>query len=163
MKFPGNIFYPLMPKKNSAGGDYFENYILNQYFTTNSALGVENYRKELLSNSNSIEILDCGTGSKTLKSPKRIISEIAKTSSAEKKHGMLFQKIVQKYAVRSVLELGTSLGIGTMYFALADKNIKVTSIEGCPETYKFTKTQFAQKGIMNVDFINNDFCVDLFF
>ena len=157
MKFPGNIFYPLMPKKNSAGGDYFENYILNQYFTTNSALDVENYRKELLSNSNSIEILDCGTGSKTLKSAKRIISKIAKTSAIKSKHGVLFQKIVRKYNVKSVLELGTSLGVGTMYFALADKSIKLTSIEACPETYKFTKTKFAQKGIKNVEFINNDF------
>ncbi|MDD4150651.1 MAG: class I SAM-dependent methyltransferase [Bacteroidales bacterium] len=144
-------------KNNAAGGDNFENYILNQYLTSYSALSVEDYRNELLSNHNLIEIFDCGTGSKTLKSPKRIISKIAKTSAAEKKHGMLFQKIVQEYAVKSVLELGTSLGVGTMYFALAGKNINVTSIEACPETHKFTKTQFAQKGIMNVDFINNNF------
>ncbi len=146
-----------MPKKNSVGGDDFENYILNKDFTTNSALEVENYRKDLLSNSNSIEILDCGTGSKTLKSAKRIINKIAKTSAIKSKHGVLFQKIVSKYDVKSVLELGTSLGVGTMYFALADKNIKVTSIEACPETYKFTKSKFAQKGITNVEFINNDF------
>ncbi|MDD2635539.1 MAG: class I SAM-dependent methyltransferase [Bacteroidales bacterium] len=146
-----------MPKNNSVGMGVFENYILNQYLTTYSALSVEEYRNELLSNHNLIKIFDCGTGSKKLKSPKRIISKIAKTSAAEKKHGVLFQKIVRKYAVKSVLELGTSLGIGTMYFALANKNIKVTSIEACPETYKFTKTQFAQKGVRNVDFINNDF------
>ncbi|MBN2776453.1 MAG: class I SAM-dependent methyltransferase [Bacteroidales bacterium] len=157
MKFPGNILYHFRAKKNFSLGKAFPEHILDNYFALNNYLIVEKYRKNLLEIDDEIEVTDFGTGSKKLKNSKRKIYDIADTSGTTMKFGIFFQKLIQSFKITSVLELGTSLGIGTLYFALSDKNIEVTSIEACPKIHNFTKSLFEQNAINNVNLINDDF------
>lgn len=56
--------------------------------------------------------------------------------------------LVAKNKVGTILELGTSLGIGTRYLALHAK--QVDTVEGCPNTYLYAKKHFDELGLSNV-------------
>ncbi len=111
---------------------------------------IENFRKELLNNNNFIAIEDFGAGSNFNNSTKKTISEIAKTAGRKKKHGEVLFKIVNHYQPTTILELGTSLGIGTTYLAMANKSATVHTIEGSKEIYNQAKLNFANLQLNNV-------------
>ncbi len=49
-----------------------------------------------------------------------------------------------------MIELGTSLGLTTAYFAKAAPDAQIISLEGCPETMRLAEENFSQLGISNV-------------
>jgi predicted O-methyltransferase YrrM len=142
---------------NFSLGKAFPEHILDKYFALNNYLIVEQYRKNLLEIDDSIKVTDFGTGSKKLKNSARKICDIAATSGTTKDYGIFFQKLIQSFNSKCVLELGTSLGIGTLYFATSSKEINVTSIEACPKIHNFTRSLFEQNAIDNINLINDDF------
>ncbi len=85
-----------------------------------------------------ITIEDHGAGSKKLGS-KRRISGIFKTSSSRGKYGALLYKTAHHYAPKRILELGTSLGVGTLHLHLGFRESEITTLEGCTETFKVAK------------------------
>ena len=113
---------------------------------------LQNYRKTLKTSKATLQITDLGEGSKVLDSKKRNVSDMVKASSSSKKESKLLFRVAQYFKFKSVLELGTSLGMGTYAFALAKPSSKITTIEGCPNTSNFTQTQFKALNISNVNF-----------
>lgn len=104
---------------------------------------VDCVRRELLKNGNSIEVEDLGAGSKVFNSKQRKIKSIAKFSVSKAKIGQLLFKLVDRFSPETIFELGTSLGISTLYMALASqKNTKIYTFEGCSELAKIAKTTF---------------------
>jgi len=105
------------------------------YDRTNYAhyLKLNSYRKSLLGNSTVIEVTDFGSGSRVFSSNKRSIKHIAKTSGTPFKRAKLLYRLVHHFHPKTILELGTSLGIGTYAMALAASEANISSIEGCPE------------------------------
>ena len=83
----------------------------------------------------SISIEDHGVGSKKLGSQRKI-SSIIKTSSSKGKYGRLLYQLSRYSNPEHILELGTSLGLGTMHLYLGAPEAKITTVEGCPETYR---------------------------
>ncbi|MES2796772.1 MAG: class I SAM-dependent methyltransferase [Bacteroidota bacterium] len=98
-------------------------------------LVIENLRKDQLENDQVIEIQDFGAGSKLNKGNFRRISEIAKNAEKSPKFGQLLFRLIEYFQPKTVLDLGTSLGISTLYqeAALTEK-AKIYSFEGCPQT-----------------------------
>lgn len=80
-----------------------------------------------------ITIDDHGAGSKKL-SNERKVSDILKTSSSKGIYGELLYKLTRHYSPKYVLEMGTSLGIGTTYMHLGSPETHIVSIEGCKNT-----------------------------
>lgn len=100
---------------------------------------LEYARKKLLKNETELNVNDLGAGSHVLTSSKRRVSDIAATSlSSENTCRILFQ-LVEYFKPKQILELGTSLGISSMYLAAPSKNIQVTTIEGDKEIAKIAK------------------------
>ena len=118
---------------------------------------LKNYRNTLKSSKVTLEITDLGEGSKILGSKMRKVSRMVRTSSSTIKESKLLYRIVQYFNCESILELGTSLGMGTYPMALANKFSDVTTIEGCPNTSNYAQSQFKKLNIENVSFINGDF------
>ncbi|MFK7785655.1 MAG: O-methyltransferase [Crocinitomicaceae bacterium] len=87
----------------------------------------------LKQNATEIEIQDFGAGSKKLGS-KRRVSDIFKMSSSKGKYGELLYRLSKHYQPKEILELGTSLGVGSTYFALGSKESTVTTVEACKNT-----------------------------
>ena len=114
---------------------------------------IEHLRKKLLLSKKEIDVTDLGTG----KSGKRIIGEIAGRSLKEKKYCELLFRLVYYFKPTAILELGTSLGITTSYLASANKNAKVITIEGCPNTAAEAKKSFESLGLNNIETVTGDF------
>ena len=118
---------------------------------------LKNYRKSLLQNKNFIEVTDFGAGSKVFKSNKRQISKIAKTAGISKKRAKLLFRITHYFQPKSILEIGTSLGLATSALALGNPNAKVITLEGCPETANQCQIQFQKFNFNNVENVISEF------
>jgi predicted O-methyltransferase YrrM len=102
---------------------------------------LENYRNELLQNKNTIEVTDFGAGSKIFKSNTRQIAQIAKTAGISAKRARLLYRIVNYFQPDTILEIGTSLGLGTSALKLGNPKASIITLEGCPETAKQAQLQ----------------------
>lgn len=100
---------------------------------------------ELIIDNRQIEVTDLGAGSKKM-NDQRKIKKIFKNSSSKGKYGRLLYQISQHYKIQNALELGTSLGIGSSYISFGN-NPKLTTIEGCPNTFELAKENFKKLGI----------------
>lgn len=125
------------------------NAIPSKYITT--------YRNRLLQNSASIVVKDFGKGSKIFKSNKRAISKIAKVAGISAKRANLLIRLVEYFKPNHILELGTSLGIGTAALKLGNSNAQIDSLEGCPEILTVAQEQFNYFRLEHVNFIEGDF------
>ncbi len=98
-----------------------------------------------------------GAGLKRLRPVTRKIRDIVKYSAVNKKFGQLLFRLVNYFKPDTILELGTSLGISTMYMAGADNTARVVSIEADKTLTKIARQNFIDAGLQNIDVINNSF------
>lgn len=118
---------------------------------------LDEVRKKLLKNNSVIEITDFGAGSKIFKDNKRKISDIAKHGISKKKYSELYFKLVNFTNSQFILELGTSIGLNTLYLAKANSKSTVYTIEGCSELAKFAGNLFEEQNAKNIFLINETF------
>lgn len=109
------------------------------------------YRNALLRDSEFIIVTDYGAGSKVFDSNNRMVSAIAKHAGISKTKAILLQKILDFYKPKNILELGTSLGIGTAAISFVLPNSNITSIEGCPNTAAKATKYFKKFNLKNID------------
>ena len=122
---------------------------------------LKSYRKSLLENKNTIEVTDFGAGSRVFKSNTREISKIAQTAGITPKNAELLFRIVRYFQPKSILEIGTSLGLATSALSLGNKNSDIITLEGCPNTIATAKKMFQVSSFKfpnnNVEFVNTEF------
>ena len=111
---------------------------------------LDSYRNELLSNDSKINVTDFGKGSTVFKTNTREISRIARIAGISKKRAKLLIRIVAYFSPQYILELGTSIGIGTASMSIANPKSNITTIEGCPETARIAKEQFDKHNLTNI-------------
>lgn len=122
---------------------------------------IESLRDVLLINQQKLIIEDFGAGSINYKNNQRSIAEIAKSSLKPKKFGQLLFRIVDHYASKSILELGTSLGITTAYLASAIESSLVVTMEGAKSVSQVARSNFKVLGLENIEIIEGNFDVTL--
>lgn len=118
---------------------------------------IEIIRKELITNEKEISIEDYGAGSSVNPSKRRKISEITTHSLKSRKYGQLLFRLVKNYNPNTILELGTSLGITTLYLAKGQLKGKIFTIEACPETSAVASAIFEKTGMEEIQFMNGKF------
>ena len=124
---------------------------------------LKSYRKSLLENKNTIEVTDFGAGSRVFKSNTREISKIAQTAGITPKNAELLFRIVRYFQPKSILEIGTSLGLATSALSLGNKNSDIITLEGCPNTQKQAQVQLQSRSFgtnsnfQNIEFVNTEF------
>ncbi len=111
---------------------------------------IEELRKELLRSAETITFSEFGSGSKRLHSPQRKISDMVRYSSIPKKYGRLLYRLIRFFNPHLIVELGTSLGISTLYMANANPSSEVYTIEGCPESAKIAVDNFRKMNTKNI-------------
>ena len=116
-----------------------------------------NYRKELLNNKSSIAITDLGAGSQVMKTETRIVKHIASNAGSTLFRSKLLLRLVDYFKFEHILELGTSLGIATYAMHLGNPDAKIVSVEGCPNTTRFTRKKLIQNSSSNILILNGDF------
>lgn len=118
---------------------------------------LDSLRKRILNNDTEIEITDFGAGSKVFKSNKRRVSEIAKHGISEKKFSELYLKLINFCKAEYVVELGTSIGLNTLYLSKANSKAKIYTVEGCPKLHEFSSQLFKTNSAENIESINGNF------
>ncbi|GAB3962016.1 class I SAM-dependent methyltransferase [Spirosoma harenae] len=112
-------------------------------------------RKSLRKSRQLITITDFGAGSKINGSRQRTIGDIARHSQKPARFGRLLFRLIRRFEAKTIIDLGTSLGITTAYMAEATQSYsgQVITFEGCPETASIARQNFDQLGIQNVELI----------
>ncbi len=111
---------------------------------------VESLRKQLLRDETVLTIEDYGAGSSIAKSSQRSIASIAKNAAKPEKFGQLLFRMIKAYQPRSVLELGTSLGITTCYLSMAKPGANLITMEGAGEVAIVASRNFEKMRIDNI-------------
>ncbi len=114
---------------------------------------IEKYREALLRNEKLISINDFGAGSRVDASPKRKIKDIAKSALSTKKFSEVLFRIAKDSGAKQIIELGTSLGINTLYLSAVGENVNVTTFEGCEETAEVASGLFKNAQRTNIEMI----------
>lgn len=107
---------------------------------------IEELRNTLLKSVEKIKIIDFGTGLSKNNELKRV-SKIASAHLKKKKDAFLLFRIVKSLDPSTILELGTSFGITTLYLAKAAPDARLYSIEGSLETANIAKRNYEILGI----------------
>lgn len=120
---------------------------------------IEKIRRSLLKRKTKIQITDLGAGSKKGNRTERGINTIAKHAAMTPKFGGLLARLCEFYRIKQVLEIGTSLGIGTAY--LSKHSNKTISLEGCNETLTLAKENFKVLNYQHIDARLGEFSASL--
>ena len=118
---------------------------------------VEGLRKKLLKDNTVIAVEDFGVGSSIDKSNQRTISSITKNSVKQKKFGQLLFRMVKRYKPKTILELGTSLGVTTSYLASANPGGNIITLEGSKAILKKAKENIDSLSLRNIQVIEGIF------
>ncbi|MBX2842614.1 MAG: class I SAM-dependent methyltransferase [Flammeovirgaceae bacterium] len=105
---------------------------------------IEGVRKKLLKDQRTIKVEDFGAGSKNQPSSERRLADIAKYSISKPKLGRLMFKLADYFKPETILELGTCLGINTLYLAKGYHKSTIFTFEGCPELVKIAAKNFKE-------------------
>jgi predicted O-methyltransferase YrrM len=127
--------------------------------------GVAALRAKLLSNHTAIEVTDFGagpggsnSGSTAPLQRRTTIAAVTARSASDPVQGAMLFKLAQWLQPQQVLELGTSIGLGTAYLASGTTTkAKVVSLEGCPALAGIARANLEALGVPNVHVVSGAF------
>ncbi|MDI9338927.1 MAG: class I SAM-dependent methyltransferase [Sediminibacterium sp.] len=114
-------------------------------------------RQQLLNDATLLQIEDLGAGSNVLKQKERRVKDIARYGITRKRFSEFYFKLINYFDYRQVVELGTSLGLNTLYMANAGRKPEVYSIEGSGALHYYAQTLITAEGVTNVQLIQGNF------
>jgi predicted O-methyltransferase YrrM len=118
---------------------------------------IERERDNLLIDDRVITVTDLGAGSRVNKNREKKISDITINALKSPKLAQLLYRLAAFAKPKSIVELGTCLGITTLYLHEAAPNAKVYTLEGCPETAKVAQSVFNSAGLRNIKLVTGNF------
>lgn len=112
---------------------------------------IEEQRKKLFNDASLVTVTDLGAGSHLNKNRTKKVSQIAKNALKNPALAQLIYRLAKDNNPKSIIELGTCLGITTAYLSKACPEAEVITIEGCPETAKVAFNNFKELDLENVE------------
>lgn len=122
---------------------------------------LERLRENMLSDKRRIEVKDLGAGSHTTKTNLRVVQSIARSAVTPPHYTQLLFKLVHYFKPKTILEMGTSLGISTLYQASPESSARMITLEGCPQISAIAKENFNWSGVNNIELMTGDFATTL--
>jgi predicted O-methyltransferase YrrM len=114
------------------------------------AAEIEALRLRLLASDERLEMQEMGAGSSISRSNTRPVASIARHSLTPARFSSLLYRLIRHTKAKNILELGTSLGINTLYLAIAAPNGKIHTLEGCLNTAALAATHFRELNLRNI-------------
>jgi len=118
---------------------------------------IENIRKKLLVDNRVISVTDLGAGSHLNNNREKRIGDIAANALKQPKLAQLLYRLAARFKPRNIIELGTCLGITTLYLQEGAPNAHIYTMEGCPQTAGVAKETFEQAGFKEIELITGNF------
>ncbi len=114
-------------------------------------------RKQLSVNLEMIAVSDFGAGSKKLHSTNRSIKQIVKYGIAPQKQAEFLYRFINFLNPNTVIELGTSVGLTSLYLAKAAPKATIYTIEGCENLTAFSNELIKTHHVKNIVSITGNF------
>lgn len=118
---------------------------------------IEHYREVCLKNKTILAVKDFGAGVNGNKKKELSIASIAKNAAKHPKYARMLFRLMEHLKPNNVIELGTSLGISSLYISSGNPKMKLTTLEGCNTTAEFSRKQFQQFPDLNIEVITGNF------
>jgi predicted O-methyltransferase YrrM len=135
--------------------DFYTKVIAHDYFEP-VFKQIESYRKSYLQDHSKITVNSLGATSHLTHQKERKISSIARHSLSSAKFSRFLYRLVHKKKAKVILELGTSLGINTLYLSAANPEAKIYTLEGCMQTAELAKKLFNAWHLKNIVLIEGN-------
>lgn len=117
---------------------------------------IEHYRSGYLKNNSSIRINSPGAKSQVSTQNSRKVSNIAAHSLSSAKFCRFLFRLVSYQKPNTIIELGSSLGITTLYLSAAHPEAIIYTFEGCPETARLARELFEKWETKNIHLIEGN-------
>jgi predicted O-methyltransferase YrrM len=91
----------------------------------------------------------------------RRVRRFVTTGSIPPKYGKLLFRLINHFEARDILELGTGLGLGTLYLALPDSRSRIVSIDANSEMSAMASQLLEVTGVENVQLVTGQFKIVL--
>jgi predicted O-methyltransferase YrrM len=116
------------------------------------------YRQELAADTSELTLIDLGAGSfDKLTAPQQVrVKDIYKRSSHSAQDTELLFRLVSHVQPQHILELGTCLGLSTLYLAKANTKAHVYTLEGNPDYATHARKKFIQYHTHNITLIEGN-------
>ena len=111
---------------------------------------VEQLRERMLSGDEIIEVEDFGAG-RTRSQKRRSLRQIVRQAGSSARQGQRLFRLAQWLAPKTMIELGSSVGISTMYLASAVRQARFLSLEGSPQTAEVARANLSWLGLRNTE------------
>jgi predicted O-methyltransferase YrrM len=118
---------------------------------------IEAQRQALLKDERLLTIEDFGAGSRVMKQKQRTVASIAASSLKPKKFSQLLFRMIDHYQPKTIVEIGSSLGITTSYLAAAKTDAQVFTMEGASSVATIAKESFNHLQLNNIELIEGNF------
>lgn len=120
---------------------------------------IEQLREQLFRSNESIEVTDLGAGGKGISNKK--VKDIVRKSAISPKKGRLLFRLVNFLQPNNMVEMGTSLGISTLYLHKACPEAELITMEGSPGTSIFAGENFRILKADSIKRVVGDFAVTM--
>lgn len=117
---------------------------------------IEQLRNGLLKNHKQVNLTNFGAASRILSSDNRKISDIIRTSVSPPKTSKLLFRLINYFKPLNIVELGTSVGLNTLYLASVNSKSQVYTFEGCPQLSSLAKENFGKLNKRNIELITGN-------
>jgi predicted O-methyltransferase YrrM len=114
---------------------------------------LQKLRRQLEQDETTVEITDFGAGSKTMKGRQRKIKDIATKGISSLQQSELLYRLMNFMNCRTAIELGTSIGLNTLYMASTNAECCVISIEGSNALSAYARELARKQRLRNIEFV----------
>lgn len=118
---------------------------------------LDRLRSRLFKNQTELQIQDLGAGSKYLTSTQRKVCDIAKQGISSSKQSKVLFRLINYFSCATSIELGSSLGLNSLFMARGNSSGQVYSIEGSESLHAFAKELAAKYKANNIHFLKGNF------
>ncbi len=118
---------------------------------------IEKIRTSLRRSEECIMVDDFGTGRQGDVQRRERVSRMVATASTKCKYGRLLYRITRYFKPVRILELGTSLGFGSMYLGMGNPHAEIITIDGCKACLSIAAGNFRELGLDNITVRNGLF------
>jgi len=117
---------------------------------------IEGLRAAFRKDERTLSVDDLGAGSRISGNPVRTVRSIARGGITRHKYSRLFQHLIRYFDHRTIVELGTALGINTLYLAASDPEVKVWTFEAWHAVSEIARKAFNEAGYHNITILHGN-------
>lgn len=111
---------------------------------------IEVLRKQLRQDHTVLNLKELGAGSGVRNRSYRTVADIARHSLTTPRFSRLLFRLIRHLKALYVIELGTSIGLNSLYLSTAAVNGQLFTFEGCPQTAATASRIFKQWPLQNI-------------